>query len=236
VRPNRMRATRTAAILAVLVTSAACGQQPGSTSVASRAGYGACADKGTVAARADLDGDGTVETVRLVTGGTGGCADSLIARMGPAVAGTSVTGLGLVAARARTVHLKGPGAPDLVLLPGAPHRRGGAQMHLFGARSDRLAEVTAAGEPVLPFVATDGGSAPMTATCRAHGGIAVWTGTAHQPPGIVLAWDVERTTYDIRNGSAVHPRTTTIVRAAADPLLRKQRPELFAGRLFADCS
>jgi hypothetical protein len=33
----------------------------------------------------------------------------------------------------------------------------------------------------------------------------------------------------------VGTRTRTVRRDAADPVLRKERPELFGGSLFADC-
>jgi hypothetical protein len=135
------------------------------------------------------------------------------------------------------VHLRGSGAPDLVLLYAKPHPRGGSQPHLFGAGGKAgLVEVTAGGRPVLPFVATDGGNAPMTATCTPDGGIAVLTGKAHQPPGIILAWDVTETSYDVKGGRAVETGSQLVQKAAADPLLRKYHPELFDGSLFASCS
>ena len=37
----------------------------------------------------------------------------------------------------------------------------------------------------------------MTAGCTEDGGVAVLTGRTAEPPGVVLAWDVQRTTYEI---------------------------------------
>ena len=121
-----------------------------------------------------------------------------------------VSGLDLVTKGATVVHLRGHG-PDLVLLSAKPHPRGGAQPHLFGAGGQHgLTEVTAAGQPVVSFVATDGGAAPMmTATCTKDGGVAIVTGTASEPPGIVLAWDL-RGAYDVVDGRAVHPRSAVL--------------------------
>ena len=68
------------------------------------------------------------------------------------------------------------------------------------------------------------------------GGIAVLTGKASKPPGIVLAWDLTRTTYDIRDGRAVSSGAVVVRKDVADPLLRKEMPGLFDGSLFADCS
>src|SRR5512141_980782 len=159
-----MRTLGTAVILAVLATSAGCGERGGSGTDAT--GFDDCAGKGSVVARADLDADGTAEALRLVSGGPGDCAGSLVARLGDTVAGVDVSGLDLVPKPATTVHLSGDSAPDLVLVAARPHPRGGSQPHLFGAGGDGgLTEVTADGNPVVPFVATDGGAAPMNVTC-----------------------------------------------------------------------
>jgi hypothetical protein len=128
-----------------------------------------------------------------------------------------------------------------VLLSSRPHPRGGTQPHLFAAagkpgKPGRLVEVTVDGGPILPFLATDGGGAPVGATCTPHGGIAVDTATAHQPPGIVLAWDVTRTTYAIHDGRARRTGSSVVATAAADPALRRERPDLFSGDLFPNCS
>lgn len=233
-RPMRrtgMRTLRTAVLLAVVLGAAACGR-PGE----SPSPYAACAASGTVVARADLDANGTTETVRLVRGGSGTCANSLVARVDHTVAGASVRGLDLVPKGAKVVHLKGTRAPDLVLLSSRPHPRGGWQPHLFATAGGQLREVTTNGHPVVPFVATDGGASPMTARCTARGGIAVLTGKASKPPGIVLAWDLTRTTYAVRDGRAVKTSSVVVRKAVADPLLRKEAPWLFAGSLFTNCS
>jgi hypothetical protein len=237
VRPTYMRTLGTAAVLAVVLTSAACGSPTGTGSNPS-AGYEGCASQGTVVARADLAANGSTDQVRLVRGGAGRCADSLVARVGDRVVGVSVRGLDLVPKGAKVVHLKGMRAPDLVLVSSRPHPRGGSQPHLFGATGSGagLREVTTGGNPVVPFVATDGGAPPMTARCTAGGGIVMLTAKAHQPPGIVLAWDLTRTTYAVRDGRAVETSSAVVRKAVADPLLRKKMPELFDGALFADCS
>jgi hypothetical protein len=237
VRPIGMRALGlTLATLAMAGCGANGGSEPGEV-----AGYRGCtprdvAGQGSTVANADLDASGGPEKVRLIGGSDTRCGNSLVAVVDGRLAGADVGRLHLVAERSKRVHLRGPGAPDLVLLWSEPHPRGGSQPHLFGLRdSGRLSEVTLDGRPVLPFVATDGGGSPMTATCTGSGGIAVFSAVAHQPPGIVLAWDVTRTTYDVRDGRAVVTGSSLAEEAAADPALRRSRPELFSGRLFADC-
>ena len=183
-------------------------------------------------AKADLDGKGQPSTVRLAgerVGALRGQAARPTVASGPTSAGSTSC-----RRQATVVHLHGAGAPDLVLLSAKPHPRGGWQPHLFGSGGETgLTEVTSEGRPVVPFVATDGGAPPMTATCTKEGGVAVMTATAPEPPGVVLAWDVHRTTYTRRTAGRRPP--ARVEKAAADPLLRKERPELFDGTLFANC-
>ncbi|MFL6133580.1 MAG: hypothetical protein ACJ72A_12280 [Nocardioidaceae bacterium] len=226
-------------VLAMLVV-AGCGSDSGSDP-AEATGYRGCttgdvAGQGKVVAKADLDGADGPETVRLIGATDRRCGNSLVADVGGRLVGTDVSRLHLVPQGAKVVHLRGKAAADLVLLWSEPHPRGGSQPRLFGLRSaGGLTEVTLDGQPVLPFVATDGGGSPMTATCTRSGGIAVWSAVAHEPPGIVLAWDVRRSTYDVRDGRAVAVGSSLVEEAAADPALRRSRPELFSGELFGGC-
>ena len=219
-----MRAAGIALAVAVLVAAAACAEDR----THSVGGTGdACAGKGTVVARADLDDDGTPEDVRL-------CAGRLVAKVGGSTAGVDVAPLDLDATRARVVHLHGAG--DLVLVPSRRAADGRFQPHLFGAGRQGLTEVLLHGEPVLPPFASEPGTAPMTTTCTDGGGVSVVTARAHQPPGIILAWDLTRTTYDVRDGVAVRVRTSVTENAGADPVLRRRMPHLFDRSLFAGCS
>ena len=224
-----MRTLGTAAVLSALLGLSACGSQTGSSAPDS----GECAGQGTVVAKADLEGKGQPSTVRLAGSGAGPCADRLLADGG---GWADVGGLDLVPKQATVVHLQGADAPELVLLSAKPHPRGGWQPHLFGSGGETgLTEVTSEGRPVVPFVATDGGAPPMTATCTPDGGIALLTAVAHEPPGVILAWDVTETTYTLKEGRAQATGSKLVEEAAADPLLRKERPELFDGSLFANC-
>ena len=231
---------RAVGVVLTLLVATACGSNPGSHADEASA-YRGCTprdvgDHGRIVARADLDGSDGVEKVRLVGPNDRRCGDSLVAVVGGRLVGADVRRLHLVTARAQVVHLRGNAHRDLLLLWSQAHPRGGSQPHLFGLRgSGRLVEVTVDGHPLLPFVVTDGGGSPMTATCTGSGGIAVFSGMAHQPPGIVLAWDVTRTTYALRDGRAVAVGSALSEKAAADPALRRSRPELFSGRLFANC-
>jgi hypothetical protein len=226
-----MRALGTALFCAVLLACAACGRD-GHDREASDPEVDACASRGDVVAEVDLEGTGTAQEVRLTGGGEGPCARRLLAEGGLSA---DVAGLGLARDGAMPVKMEGEGVGDLLLVRGRAHPRGGFQPHLFGVGgATGLRELTVDGRPLVPFLATDGGAAPMTATCT-DDGVAVLTATASQPPGVVLAWDLTETSYSIRDAEVVGTRTRTVRRDAADPVLRKERPELFDGSLFADC-
>jgi hypothetical protein len=142
-------------------------------------------------------------------------------------------------AKYKVTDLVHPGNDEhpLALAQGKPHPRGGYQWHLFTrVPGQGTVEVTHDGQPLLPFVSTDGGGSPMTATCTKSGQVAVYTAQPHQPPGVVLAWDVTRTTYALHGSTATQVSSKVVRKAAADPTLRKQMPQLFhPTRLFAGC-
>lgn len=236
-----MRVLGTSLVLCVVLGTAACG--PGgsggsgaatgassssgsSGSSGATSGSTACARPSTVVARADLDHDGSPQDVRL-------CGTALVATIGSRAARVDVRRLRLTVDKARVVHLQGAG--DLVLVPSRHTTDGRFQPHLFGASRGGLGEVLFHGRPLLPRVSTAPGSPPLTAVCAPGGRVAVVSAEAHQPPGFVLAWDVTRTTYDVRDGVAVRSAVSVVENAAADPTLRREMPHLFDGSLFAGC-
>ena len=91
---------------------------------------------------------------------------------------------------------------------------------------DAVREVTVDGGPVVLFVATDGGMAPLAVRCG-DGTIEVVTATTAEPPGVVLAWDVRRTTYTLSADGARQRGPSSLEEDVADPLLRQDMPELF---------
>jgi hypothetical protein len=227
------------ALALALVTG--CGEQSTGSPPPSAAQWHDCTvddftQGGRVVARGDAD-EGTVRvTARLFGPADGPCSDGLVLRDGDGVHGADVGALDLAPARVRLERMHGTRLP--VLVAGSrPVARGGVQTHLLvPAGGGRLAELTRDGSPLLPFVATDTGTQPLTATCEPGGRIAVWTARASQPPGIVLAWDVRRTTYEIEAGQAVEVSSDLVEDATVDPTLRKQMPRLFEpGAFLRDC-
>jgi len=228
-----MRTLGNALVLAALLASTACGT---GTGVGDSADWHGCtaADlrAGKAVGFADFDGNGRVDRVWFASSGR---CRGLASETPKGVMGTALTGLDVDPSSIRPVQTRGRDQQVLYLVGEKPHPRGGRQWHLIGSDGDTLGEVTVDGKPLLPFFATDGGGQPTTASCPARGGIAVVTATTHEPPGIVLAWDVRRTTYRIDGLAAAEQDRSTVREAAADPTLRKEMPHLFDGSFFTGC-
>lgn len=235
-RPTVMR-TSTTTVLSVLllVVLTGCGDEGARTAPTPTAHWRDCTTRGfedASGATARLSQGGRDVTVKLVPAGEGPCGGGLVTRSGSSVSGVDVHALDLDPDTARVVHL---GERDLLLVLGGFHPRGGFQPHLFGLDPD-VGEVTVDGRPLLAFVATDGGGTPTGARCGRDGTIDVLTATTSKPPGIVLAWDVTRTTYRLDGNQAVETGSEQIRDHVADPTLRKAMPDLFDPEaLFARC-
>lgn len=186
-------------------------------------------------AEADLDGDGTAASIGLVPPSVGGpCANALIAESGREVSGVPLGETVLDPGAADVVQLQGT-PRQLVVVRGEAHPRGGFSLHLYGDDEGRLGEILEDGEPFLDFVASDGGAAPATVSCTEDGGIATVTTLTHKPPGIVLAWDVTTTNYQL-TGTRARVVSTSTERGIADPTLQQQMPALFDPEAyFVDC-
>lgn len=219
-----------------------CGDAPPRAEAPGAAAWGDCTIEAYAASGgervATLAGADGRATVRLLPPGEGACAGGLVARTEAGVVGLDASGLDLEPATARVVRLQGAGEgepAELLLVNGGTHPRGGFQPHLF-ALAGGLSEVTVDGHPLLPFVATDGGGTPVTARCGDGGTVEVLTAMTSRPPGVVLAWDVRRTTYRIGEGNAVQLDSEQIRDHAADPIVRDELPQLFEpDGSFADC-
>jgi hypothetical protein len=173
--------------------------------------------------------------VKLVTG-SGPCAGGLVAETPSGITGLAVSELDLDASTAELVRVGGD-AGDLLRIDGGAHPRGGFQPHLFRVTENGVAEVTVEGSPLLPFVATDGGAKPATVRCAAPGTVELLDVTTSKPPGVVLAWDVYRTTYRVDTAQLERTEPKLIRDHAADPVLRREMAQLFEpGALFANCS
>lgn len=237
---RRLLAVLTIAPLAALT---ACGSQVGPTAP-DGAGAGESAARSWQRCTAEafaaagpvvttLRHDGWASDLELKLPTDGPCAGGLVVSGPDGVVGVDVAAAELDAG---TVEVLTAGSVDdsvLVRVDGGVHPRGGFQPHLYVVGPDAAREVTSEGGPVVPFVATDGGMAPLAVHCGGRT-LEVLSATTSEPPGIILAWDVHRTTYDLTAGGARKTGTATVEEDAADPILRKDMPELFDTALLFD--
>lgn len=245
VRPTFMSMVRTIAPATMLLaTLAGCGtaSEPAGadrTTEPDLALYDGCRaddpalDKAAVVAEADIDGDGTKNEIAHVAPDAGSpCGDALFTTFDGEPAATALpAGLGAVSV------LQLVGTPrQLLAVRGEPHPRGGYELTVYGGADGRIDEVLADGRSLVGFVATDVGGPPATARCTEDGGVATVAATIHEPPGVVLAWDVRTTTYSLVGNRAVE-ESLDVDKAVPDPVLRKQMPEAFDPEAyFADCT
>ena len=165
----------------------------------------------------------------------GPCAGSLVASGRAGVVGVDVEQAELDGDTVRVLDAGDLGDSVLVRVDGGVHPRGGFQPHLYLVGQDSIREVTANDEPIVPFVATDGGMAPTTVRCG-DGTIEVVSATTAEPPGVIMAWDVQTTTYSLSVDGARESGSGSLEEDVAEPVLRRDMPELFdPGRLFAGC-
>jgi hypothetical protein len=238
VRPTAMPvpSAATALLLLVLLVLAGCGAAGDPPAPDAGAGTRSpsahrCRSRVVGVPGADLDGDGRSDGVRLPTGG--GCGDEVVAVVGRRLTRADVPG-GLASVQATVVH-RAAGRPDLLLVAGRATRSGQVQPRLYGVHAGDLAEVTVSGAAWLPVLDATRGAAPREASCAPGGRIVVLAAAASRPPGIVLAWDLTRTTYAVRGTEAVVTGRRAVGRSLADPVLRRQRPGLYDGRVLTRC-
>lgn len=241
------RSPRRGLLLAALVVAApvvaGCGSSggdhaPSGTHTAGATIVGGCPAAGAlraarVLARADLDGDGHADTVAL-TGRRARCADVLVAKVGDHYASLALGRVRL--STAAPVLVQVPGRRGLLVAPRESHPRGGFQLHLYGYADGRLAELRdRQGNPVVPFVATDTGPAPVSADCGPRS-IVVEQAVAHRPPGIAFAWDVRRTTYTVSGARVAGQRSVEIADNVLPQQLKSRFPDLVHHVFFRDCA
>jgi hypothetical protein len=105
---------------------------------------------------------------------------------------------------------------------------------VYAADADELAELQVDGNPLVPFVATDVQEHPFNIDCG-DGGLVFTEAVAHEPPGVVAAWDIRETTYAV-DGTTVTPgRTKEIADNVLPDQLRPKYPELVEHAAFPSC-
>ncbi len=182
-------------------------------------------------AEIDLDGDGRPEPVRL-TAADSACPSLVFAQVGDAYLAGQLPLDGPPLSSAFGVQV--PGETGELLVTRQNHPRGGFQLRLFVPGTDELAELEVDGQSLVPFAATDVQEHPLSIDCT-EGGLVVTEAVAHEPPGVIFAWDVRRTTYAL-DGTVVTPGPTEEIADNVLPAqLEKKYPELVKHAAFPTC-
>lgn len=179
----------------------------------------------------DLDGDGAADSVEFVAHRD--CPGAFVAHVGEENFVVQIREEQPVRAEDMQV-LELPGRTGEVLLVTVQHPRGGFQARLFGYADGAFEELTVDGDPIFGFVATDTNSSPLSASC-VDGGFAVSEAVAHEPIGVVPAWDVFRTTYAVDGNSVTKGPREEVADNVLDAELETTYRALTRHRLFEDC-
>lgn len=182
-------------------------------------------------ARVDLDGDGTADQV--ATAGAGDpCPGQLQVTLGDRAVAVPLPDR---APPVRAVFgVVVPGRDGQLLVTRQDHPRGGFQTRVFALDEDRLVELEGDQRPLVPFVATDVQEQPVSIDC-VDGGVAVTRAVAHEPAGVVFAWDVRRTTYSFDGATLKAGVTKEIADNVLPGKLRTEYPELEKNAVFPSC-
>lgn len=171
----------------------------------------ACAGQGEIhqtQVRLDLDGDGGSDEVTYSRPSKCPEEASLAARVGGEVFTAGIDG-SLTATAQDFGVVRFPDRKGEVLLVQPQHPRGGFQVHLFGYADGEFEALQVEGEPIVEFVATDVTTTPTTALCDADG-FEILQARAHEPIGVVPAWDVFRTAYSVDSNAVTRGETTEV--------------------------
>ena len=244
-RPTTMMRTLagTSMLLVALVCSASCGSESKEGTSASAkdeptaAKVGQCPvdSPAVVSARtvatADLDGDGTADAIKL-TAPDGDCANVLFAKLGERFVHAQMPIGGLPLSKAFAVEV--PGREGALLVTRQDHPRGGFQLRLYAAGQDQLVELKADDHPLVPFVALDVQEHPLSIDCTDEG-VVLTEAVAHKPPGVVFAWDIQRTTYAVEGSEATAGEPQEIADNVLPAQLKAKYPDLIDYSAFKSC-
>ena len=114
------------------------------------------------------------------------------------------------------------------------HPRGGFQTRVFAVAGDGLAQLEVEGRPLVPFVATDVQEHPVSIDCGDNL-VTVTEAVAHEPAGVMFAWDIKQTTYALQGVTVTKEPTTEIADNVLPAQLKQRYPELEKNAVFPSC-
>ena len=75
---------------------------------------------------------------------------------------------------------------------------------------------------------------PLSVDCT-DGGVVLTEAVAHKPPGVMFAWDIQRTTYAVEGGEVTAGETEEIADNVLPAQLEAKYPELVDYSAFKSC-
>lgn len=213
----------------------AAGKEPtASPSGSTSASPSSCTQTVKTIAQADLDGDGRREQVQVGTGGGGTCPDSLSVA---GKAGEPYVGVELPSGEPPVRSGFGvavPGRKGELLVTRQDHPRGGFQLRVYAAGDGKLVELEVDGRSLVPFVALDVQEHPLSIDCT-DGGVVITEAVAHEPPGVMFAWDIRRTPYVVDGTKVTAGSTEEIADNVLPGQLDAKYPDLVKYAAFKSC-
>lgn len=241
-RRTPMKRTLLLSVAATALLAAGCGQAQESPPVAAPDQLSSCSAADSkpaiqsakpIYASVDLDHDGVGNAVK-VTDDASACPHLMFTRLGNGkVVSLDLGDTELTLDTGKRVVV--PNRDGDLLAVQQIHARGGFQEHLYGWDGKAFGEVTAAGRPVVPFVATDSTGGYLSVSCG-DGALVLQEAVAHTPPGIVFAWDVEETSYTLDGNTATRGATRETADNVLDERLSSMFPQLVKREMFKGCA
>ena len=191
----------------------------------------AARSRARVIARVDLDGDGTSDDVAL-TGPADACPNLLSAVVAGRDVSTSLPDDQPPVGSGFGVDV--PGHEGSLLVTRQDHPRGGFQLRVYAAGDRELVELEVDGRSLVPFVALDVQEHPLSVDCS-NGGVVITEAVAHEPPGVMFAWDIRRTSYAVDGTSVTAGKTAEIADNVLPGQLAAKYPDLVKYAAFKSC-
>lgn len=187
-------------------------------------------------AKVDVNGDGTRDQVGLVEPARAGCPPMVAVNVAAGSVGPGITAeipAGEPAVRSGFgVDLAG--RQGALVVTRQVHPRGGFQLRVFALDNGVLGELEVDGRPLVPFIALDVQEHPLSVDC-ADGGVMITEAVAHEPVGVVFAWDIKRTAYAVDGNQVTAGKTTEVADNVLPDQLDKNYPDLVKYTAFKSC-
>ena len=130
-------------------------------------------------------------------------------------------------------RLRLDGLAQPLLITRTVHPRGGSQTRVYVGGGVELTDTS--GNPLVPFVATDTRPTSHVSIACVTGGLQVTTAQPTVPSGVLVGWDIDRTTYRVDRSGAHASGRERVATSVPERTMRTKWPDLAHDRLFVGC-